>query len=159
MTNKVMSLIPIIQMADSLLKDVHTAFEKDLLKNIQRNCMIQTEHFPVSDTYVHYVNSDKKVIEKVSLKLYLAGYKKEDIEVQINENDKTLIISGQVKDNEHFPVGDNIQRLTQKASAKKFRVDYNINKYEVSNVNMSEGVLTVDLIPVKDSSFKRLDIN
>lgn len=161
MTNKHnMGLHPLFQVAENLLKETQTSFEKGFLKDLQKNCLIQVENFPVADTYIYYKDADKKEVEKISLKLYLSGYRKEDITIEANDADRTLTIKGEIKEtNEHFPEGEHIQRLTQRASAKKFQTTYNINKYEVFKVVMNDGVLNIDLIPTKKSELKQIEIN
>lgn len=134
-------------------------FQKDFMTLVEESSFLQNKSFPVTDTYVTYKDKEKKNIEKVQLLMYLAGYRKDDISIEFNESSKTIIIKGDVKDKKYFPDGENVERLTNHASARKFKVVHRIPNYEIKEVKMEDGVLVLDLIPNEDKFVKKIEIN
>ena len=158
------------QLMNELMHVAHTQLEKDAVQSFCSNPLLTTSKFPVSDTYVYYKkqeenkeNSEEKVveeIEKISLKLYLAGYTKENVRVMEDPANNSIIVEGDVKEgNEHFPKENHIIRQTQGASGRKFKVRYSmIPKFKLDSVTMKDGVLSIDFTPIEDLKVKQINI-
>ena len=136
-----------------------SAFEQQFFNLVKQCSFTSNNGFPVMDTYVVYKDKEKKEIDKMQLYMYLAGYKQEDISIEFNEATRKLSVSGNVKDKQYFPNGENIERVTQNASARKFHVNYRIPDYDVSNASMSDGVLVIDFTPSSLKNTKKIEIN
>jgi HSP20 family molecular chaperone IbpA len=151
----------IVGLAQDIMSDSPklSKFQKDFMTLVEESSFLQNKSFPVTDTYITYKDKEKKDIEKVQLLMYLAGYRKDDISVEFNDSSKTLIIKGDIKNKKYFPEGENIERLTSYASARKFKVVRRTPNYEISEVRMEDGVLTIDLIPNEDKFVKKIKIN
>lgn len=154
------------QLMNELMQVAHTQIEKDAVQSFCSNPLLTNSKFPVSDTYVYYKKqeeSKEKVVEeveKISLKLYLAGYTKDNIRVMEDPANNNIIVEGDVKEgNEHFPKEDYIVRQTKGASCRKFKVRYSmIPKFKLDSVTMKDGVLSIDFTPIEDLRVKQVNI-
>ena len=116
-----------------------------------------------SDVLDLYVKNEEgettEEVEKISLKVYLAGYTKDNIEVSEDPANNSIIVSGEISENEHFPKADHVKRYTQGASSKKFKVRYSMfPKFKLDNASMNDGVLSIDFTPTEDFKVKKIDI-
>lgn len=144
---------------NEVLKSEHiTAFEKNICKFFEQSSLMSSGSFPKTDTYTVYKDKDKKELEKIQLYLYLAGYRKEDISIEFNESQRLLVIKGEIKDKKYFPESETVVRVTNNASAKKFRVNHRLSDYDVGDVSMEDGVLVIDFIPIEDKSTTKINI-
>jgi HSP20 family molecular chaperone IbpA len=144
---------------NDLLKNEHiTAFEKNICKFFEQSSLMSSGAFPKTDTYTVYKDKDKKELEKIQLYIYLAGYRKEDISIEFNESQRLLVIKGEIKDKKYFPESETVIRVTNNASAKKFRVNHRLSDYDVGDVSMEDGVLIVDFIPIEDKTTTKINI-
>lgn len=162
--NKFTEFNPLLAIANELIKNTSSKLEKDFLRTFCCSPLLGQQKFPVSDTYAFYKeNEDKQLtdeIEKISLKIYLAGYRKEDIEVSEDPSNNTVVVSGEINNNQHFPKGDNVKRYTQGASSKKFTARYSmIPKFKLSSANMIDGVLSLEFDPVAEYQVKKIKID
>ena len=159
----------ISDLANELLKSAHSQLERDTLNTFFSSPLLVNQKFPISDTYVYYRKKEEESeqkeklpeeIEKVSLKLYLAGYTKEDITVSEDPANNSIVVSGEVKaDSEHFPKEDHVVRQTQNASSRKFKVRYGLlPKFKLEGVTMKDGVLSIDFTPIEDFKVKQIEI-
>ena len=163
------------QLLNEAVNVAHTQIEKDLAQSFCFSPLVTSNKFPVSDTYVYYKKQEESVegsekeenkekvveeIEKISLKLYLAGYTKDNIKVMEDPANNSIIVEGDVKEgNEHFPKKDHIVRQTQGASGRKFKVRYSmIPKFKLEGVTMKDGVLSIDFTPIEDLRVNQINI-
>ena len=161
------------QLLNEAVNVAHTQIEKDLAQSFCFNPLVTNNKFPVSDTYIYYKKQEESVdeseeskekiveeVEKISLKLYLAGYTKDNVKVLEDPANNSIIVEGEVKEgNEHFPKEEHVKRTTQGASGRKFRVRYTmIPKFKLEGVTMKDGVLSIDFTPIEDLRVKQINI-
>jgi HSP20 family molecular chaperone IbpA len=154
---------PLLTLVNDLIKNTTSKLEKDFLHNVCSNPLLEQHKFPVSDTYVSYIKNDEGLVtdevDNISLKIYLAGYTKENIDLMEDPTNNSFIISGSISDNEHFPTGDHVKRYTNGASSRKFKIRYSmIPKFKLNNVTMKDGVLSINFIPNKELQVKKINI-
>lgn len=158
----------LVTLANEMAKAASSQLEKDTLNTLFSSPLLVNQKFPVSDTYVYYKKQEEKSkeevlpeeIEKVSLKLYLAGYTKEDITVAEDPANNSIVVSGDVQSgNEHFPNQEEAIRQTQNASSRKFKVRYGmLPRFKLDSVKMKDGVLSIDFTPIEDLKVKKIEI-
>jgi molecular chaperone IbpA len=105
--------------------------------------------------FPHY-NIIEQVDGSVSIELALAGYSKNDVEVEVNDENFLRIFSSGLEKRDDI-------RYTYKGIAKRsFSISFALGKFaKVVGANMTDGVLRVDLktITPKDKSCQKITIN
>lgn len=159
MQNKRSNLGEVTPVFNQLLKQAHSVLEREFINTFMTNPLVNCQKFPISDTYVYFEDEEQNVVQKIEVKFYLAGYRKEDVQVALNPNN-TFTVSGEVQsENQHFPTDENIKRFTQGASKKKFSATYSIvQNYELSECNMEDGVLNITFLPQEDKKAQKIEI-
>lgn len=153
-------IFDLVQFSNKLLSEGSISeFEKTFFNNLNRSSFICDNKFPIIDSYLDFEDEKHEKIKKLSLFVYLAGYSKDDISIELNEKTNELIISGKHPLSSFFPNDPKTIRLTNNATFKNFKVKYNIQNYDVHDIKMENGVLRVELTPNEYKTLKKLDIN
>ena len=153
----------IFKMLDEFKFNSTNMAEKNELQRLINNSLFSPSRstFPKVDIYTEYTkDSEGKITEKIDklhYKIFVAGYKKEDISVTTQNN--KIVVEGKVgDDNNHFPNKEEIQRLTYNVSAKKFKLLIPYENSEIESASMEDGVLTVTVKSVIDKNTQKIDI-
>lgn len=106
--------------------------------------------FPLIEKYLK--KDENGNIEAIHLKIFAAGFSKDDLSIKYNENNHVLLISGNPKETrKHFPqTNDRLVKLTNNVSQRSFSIKLNINGFNYENFDYSDGVLSFDLIPLEN---------
>lgn len=148
-----------LNILDKSISNCQSNFEKEVLYLMSQSSFVLQSKFPRADTYIEYEDSKKEKLKRIILKLYIAGFTKDDINIEILDSENTLIISGNLKNNsKHFPKSDNIEKISSNASAKNFKIKYGMGKFEFYEANLNDGVLDIIIKPNKDKNLRRIDI-
>lgn len=138
-------------------------FEKDLNTNMFKpmKMFTETQSFPryniVDNT--HYEDNSTNQVPSFTIELALAGYKKEDLDVRVVQNQLRVSTKdfddelGGFKDEENPEAKPEVKYFVKGITTKSFFWHFALPKdAEVKNVEMSDGILriTVDLEPIKN---------
>ena len=107
-----------------------------------------TQGYPVTDIYKD--DEGNQIIE-----MALAGFTKEDIDIQCGPN-KTLIISSEKMDG--VAPGREGRRIARRRFKKTFVDYYNQLDFDKSNASFENGLLRVSIPPVEQEEYRVIDI-
>lgn len=140
----------------------------DLSQDIQKYSPLQeVEHYfnklkyantnyPPVNIYFRPSESNDKEVRSLHFEVALSGFKKEDINIKLDENRKILKIESvkkeETEDKKHY--------LVHKLAKREFRAEYSLpfNKIKEIHSELKDGLLTIDIIPEKENNERIIEI-
>lgn len=132
-------------------------FAAHRLANLRRELWFNVENYPPREV-LNYYDEKKENLIKSEIKVGVAGFNKEDIEVSLKDN-KILTIKT-IKKEETSESNNSMPVVYHSTFAKRlFTLEYNIEDFEVESVEVKDGILKISLLYVKkEDSIKKLEI-
>lgn len=149
----------IIDMFNIVFDNANTnGFASNRLANLRRDLWVNLENYPPREI-LHYYDEKKENLLKTEIKVGVAGFNKDDIEVLLKDN-KVLTIKTIKKENNTIENNINLPVIYHSTFAKRsFTLEYNIEEFEVENIEIKDGILTIRLdYNKKEDSIRKLDI-
>lgn len=148
----------IIDMFNVILENTNTnTFAANRLANLRRDLWINFENYPPREI-LNYYDEKRENLLKIEIKVGVAGLSRDDIEVVLKDNKiLTIKTTGKKEQNQE----NNKQPIIYHSTFAKrsFILEYNIEEFEVEEVNLSDGILKVSLIHnKKEDNIKKLEI-
>jgi len=132
-------------------------FASNRLANLRRELWFNVENYPPREV-LNYYDEKKENLIKSEIKVGVAGFNKEDIEVSLKDN-KILTIKT-IKKEETSESNNSMPVVYHSTFAKRlFTLEYNIEDFDVESVEVKEGILKISLLYVKkEDNIKKLEI-
>ncbi len=148
----------IFDLLNVMLENRNTnTFAANRLANLRRDLWVNVENYPPREILNYFDEKNEKLL-KVEIKVGVAGLSKDDVEVTLKDN-KILTIKT-VNKKEEQQNTTNLPVIYHSTFAKRsFTLEYNIEEFDIENVELKDGILKVSLLHnKKEDNLKKIDI-
>lgn len=124
----------------------------DLFKDVERLMATKNETtYPPFNVWTVKPENDKNIAETSYIELAVAGFKK--CELQVNVEDGIITVAGEKQSN---PIVNGYRGIAKRDFVRKFRIG---EKYVVSNAKLEDGILSIQVdLPVKKKLETQVEI-